>query len=51
MTQHKVLPTCPGQVKIEMGQVNLGIHLPDGASKNISDVLLAISYFGMMFVL
>ena len=29
----------PGQVKIEVGQVNLGSHLPSGASENILDFL------------
>ena len=38
----KHCPACPGQVQIGMGQVKLGIHLPDEASKNISDLLFAI---------
>ena len=38
----KHCPACPGQVQIGMGQVKLGIHLPDGASKNISDLLFDI---------
>ena len=37
--QHYALPTCPGQVKNEVGQVKLGSHLPGGASENILDLL------------
>ena len=43
----EALPACPGQVKIEMGQVKFVIYLPDGASKYILDFLF--DNFSMRF--
>ena len=47
------MPACPGQVKIEVGQVKLGSHLPDGASKSVFlniYILKKNSYKGLNFI-
>ena len=31
--QHETLPACPGQVKLKVGQVHFGSHLPKWAGK------------------